>query len=67
MTPRALLTAISGTAIAFALAIGIAAGSVSSQAEPAAASTAATQSTTSAQPQVALYTLAADPNCPVAL
>lgn len=67
MTPRALLTAISGTAVAFALAIGFAAGSSPSRAEPTATVAATTQTTTPAQPEVALYTLAADQNCPVAL
>ncbi|MDQ2653613.1 MAG: hypothetical protein M3Z20_11300 [Chloroflexota bacterium] len=67
MTPRTLLTAIGATAIAFALAIGAAAGSVSSQTAPVIASTAAAQTTTSAQPAVALHTLAADHDCPVAL
>jgi hypothetical protein len=67
MTPRALLTAIGATAIAFAIAIGAAAGSVSSQTAPVIASSAAALTTTTAQPAVALYTLAANQDCPVAL
>lgn len=66
MTPRALLSAVGATAIAFAIAIGVAAGSVPSQATPALASTAA-QAATTAQPAVALYTVQATENCPVAL
>lgn len=67
MTPRSLLTAIGATAFTFAIAIGVAAGSVSDQATPALASTAAAETATPAQPAVALYTLAADRDCLVAL
>lgn len=67
MTPRTLLTAIGATAIVFAIAIGAAAGSVSDQTAWAIASTAAAPTTTTAQPEVALYTLAADQDCLVAL
>lgn len=67
MTPRALLTAIGATAIAFAVAIGAAAGSVSSQATPEAASITTVQKTMSVQPEVALYTLAANQDCPAAV
>ncbi|MEZ4563958.1 MAG: hypothetical protein R2853_14605 [Thermomicrobiales bacterium] len=67
MTPRALLTTIGATAIAFAIAIGTAAGSVATRPAAVLASTTAEQEATTAQPAVALYTLAADENCPVAL
>ena len=67
MSPRALLTAIGSTAVAFAIAIGIAAGSVSSQAIPAAASAARTQTTISVQPEVAQRTLLANQDCPYAV
>ena len=67
MSPRALLTAIGSTAVAFAIAIGIAAGSVSSQAIPAAASAARTQTTISVQPEVAQRTLLANQDCPFAV
>jgi hypothetical protein len=66
MSPRALLTAIGSTAVAFAIAIGIAAGSVSSQATPAA-SAASVQTTTSVQPDVAPFTLLANQDCPFAV
>jgi hypothetical protein len=64
MTPRALLTAIGSTAVAFAIAIGIAAGSVPSQVTPAVASAASTQTTKSVQPEVAQFTLQANQDCP---
>jgi hypothetical protein len=67
MTPRALLTAIGATAIAFAIAIGAAAGSVSSQTAPAIVSTDAALTSTTVQPAVALYTLAANQDCPIAV
>lgn len=64
MTPRTLLTAISATAVAFAVAIGIAAGSDSSPATPVTASAATTQTTLSVQPEVARFTLLANRDCP---
>ncbi|MFN8677849.1 MAG: hypothetical protein U0Z70_15835 [Thermomicrobiales bacterium] len=67
MTPRALLTAIGGTAIAFAIAIGVASGTVTSQTAPSSASATTVQTTTPAQPAVALYTVAPHDDCPVAL
>ena len=67
MSPRALLTAIGSTAVAFAITIGIAAGSVSSQATPAAASAASTQIIHHVEPEVAHLTLLANQDCPYAV
>lgn len=64
MTPRALLTAIGATAIAFAIALGATVESVTSQTAPVLAST---QTAATTQPEVALHTLAAHESCPVAL
>ncbi|MFT4039846.1 MAG: hypothetical protein QM692_16835 [Thermomicrobiales bacterium] len=68
MTPRALLTAIGATAFAFAVAIGIAADSASSQVAPAVASISAAPVTTAVEHDAAnlLYTVAND-DCPIAL
>jgi hypothetical protein len=67
MTPRTLLSAIGATAIAFAIAIGVAASSVTSQTAPVIASIAAAQTTTASQSVVARFTLAANEDCPIAL
>jgi hypothetical protein len=64
MTPRTLLTAISATAVAFAVAIGVAVGSVSIPATPVTASVASVQTTMSVQPGVARFTLLANQDCP---
>ena len=67
MTPRALLTAIGATAIAFAIAIGAAAGSISSQTTPVIASATTTHMSMSVQPEVARFTLLANQDCPIAV
>ena len=66
MTPRALLTAIGATAIGFAVAIGAAAGSVSSPTTPVSASTT-THMSLPTQPGVAQFTLLANQDCPIAV
>lgn len=68
MTPRTLLTAIGATAFAFAMAIGIAADSASSQAAPTVASVNAATITTTAEHEAAnmLWTIT-DDDCPIAL
>lgn len=63
MTPRALLTAIGATAIAFAIAIGNAAGTESSSEAPVIASTT-THMSAPAHPEGPRFTLLANQDCP---
>jgi hypothetical protein len=64
MSPRALLTAIGATAIAFAVAIGAISGSVSSQTAPVQANSSMT---ITAKSQVAQFTLLANQDCAIAV